>query len=57
MLLPRSEVDFEVEGNAVRIRREQDRRRHDRGRAMWQGWRHLGSGTTTQSAAKNAFFM
>ena len=33
-LLPNSEVDFEVEGNAVRIRRARGRRRRGRGRSI-----------------------
>lgn len=33
-LLPNSEVDFEVEGNAVRIRKAQGRRPRGRGRSI-----------------------
>jgi AbrB family looped-hinge helix DNA binding protein len=33
-LLPNSEVGFEVEGNAVRIRRARGRKNHGRGRSM-----------------------
>ncbi len=33
-LLPNSEVDFEVEGNAVRIRRARGRRPRGRGRSI-----------------------
>lgn len=33
-LLPNSEVDFEVEGNAVRIRRARGRRPRGRGRSV-----------------------
>ena len=33
-LLPNSEVEFAVEGNAVRIRKARGRRKHGRGRSI-----------------------
>ena len=43
-LLPNSEVDFEVEGNAVRIRRARGRRARGRGRSIVAHLRGKASG-------------
>jgi AbrB family looped-hinge helix DNA binding protein len=43
-LLPNSEVEFEVEGNAVRIRKARGRKRSGRGRSIVQ---HLRSRATS----------
>ena len=42
-LLPRSEVEFEVVGNAVRIRRARSRRKRARGRSVIERLRGKGS--------------
>ena len=47
-LLPNSEVDFEVEGNAVRIRKARGRRKRGRGRSIVEHLRGKAtSGMTT----------
>lgn len=47
-LLPNSEVEFEVEGNAVRIRKARGRRKGDRGRSVVEQLRGKASaGMTT----------
>jgi AbrB family looped-hinge helix DNA binding protein len=48
-LLPNSEVDFAVEGNAVRIRKARGRRTHGRGRSIVEHLRGKAtSGMTTE---------